>query len=158
LPRIGTYAPVYKAPYSGKLPFSPARCNKLESLMRSSLFQDLMQRRMEFLTDVSGQPNGPFLKYQGFTLKDGRDILCRNDSKKLPFYASKIAKSAEPIYIQRNPSDQAWSLAGYTGSLKMIVGGFNNLSYTMQPHVISIYGVTSRIRFKFLLFPQVSRN
>ena len=37
--------------------------------------------------------------------------------------------------------------------------GFNNLSYTinlvlqMQPHVISFYGVTSRIRFMFLLFP-----
>jgi len=27
-----------------------------------------------------------------------------------------------------------------------------------QPHVISFYGVMSRIRFKFLLFPQVSRN
>ena len=25
-----------------------------------------------------------------------------------------------------------------------------------QPHVISFYGVTSRIRFMFLLFPQVS--
>jgi len=42
--------------------------------------------------------------------------------------------------------------------------GFNNLSYTihlvlqMQSHVISFYGVTSRIRFMFLLFPQVSRN
>ena len=28
----------------------------------------------------------------------------------------------------------------------------------MQPHVIAFYGVTSRIRFMFLLFPQVSRN
>ena len=42
--------------------------------------------------------------------------------------------------------------------------GINNLSYTihlvlrMQPHVIYFYGVTSRIRFMFLLFPQVSRN
>ena len=42
--------------------------------------------------------------------------------------------------------------------------GFNKLSFTihvvlqMQPHVISFYGVTSRIRFMFLLFPQVSRN
>ena len=42
--------------------------------------------------------------------------------------------------------------------------GFNNLSYTiylvlqMQPHVISFYGVTSRIRLMFLLFSQVSRN
>jgi len=40
--------------------------------------------------------------------------------------------------------------------------GVNNLSFTMhlvlqmQPHVISLYGVTSRIRFMFLLFPQVS--
>ena len=42
--------------------------------------------------------------------------------------------------------------------------GFNNFSHTihlvlqMQPHVISFYGVTSRIRFMFLLFPQLSRN
>jgi len=32
------------------------------------------------------------------------------------------------------------------------------LHLQMQPHVISFYGVTSRIRFMFLLFPQVSRN
>ena len=36
--------------------------------------------------------------------------------------------------------------------------GFNNLILQMQPHVISFYGVTSRIRFMFFLFPQVSRN
>ena len=42
--------------------------------------------------------------------------------------------------------------------------GFNNLSYTihlvlqLQLHVISFYGVTSRIRFVFVLFLQVSRN
>ena len=38
--------------------------------------------------------------------------------------------------------------------------GFNNchLVPQMQPHVISFYGVTSRIRFMFLLFPRVSRN
>jgi len=38
--------------------------------------------------------------------------------------------------------------------------GFNNchLVLQMQPHVISFYGVTSRTRFMFLLFPQVSRN
>ena len=37
---------------------------------------------------------------------------------------------------------------------------FNNchLVLQMQPHVISFYGVTSRIRFMFLLFPQISRN
>jgi len=46
----------------------------------------------------------------------------------------------------------------------MIVRVYNNLSYTMylvlemQPHVISFYGVTSRIRFMFLHFLQVSRN
>jgi hypothetical protein len=35
--------------------------------------------------------------------------------------------------------------------------GFN-LALQMQPHVISFYGVTSRIRFMFLLFSQVSQN
>ena len=38
--------------------------------------------------------------------------------------------------------------------------GSNNLSYTFsrcKPHVVSFYGVTSRIRFMFLLFPQLSR-
>jgi hypothetical protein len=33
-----------------------------------------------------------------------------------------------------------------------------HLVLQMQPHVISFYGVTSRIRFMFLLFPQVSRK
>ena len=33
-----------------------------------------------------------------------------------------------------------------------------HLVLQMQPHVISFYGVTSRISFMFLLFPQVSRN
>jgi len=36
--------------------------------------------------------------------------------------------------------------------------GFNNLVLRMQLHVISVYGVTWRIRFMFLVFPQVSRN
>ena len=46
------------------------------------------------------------------------------------------------------------------GLFEMIVGGFNNLSYTIRLRflVISFCGVTSRIRFMFLLFPQVSRN
>jgi len=39
----------------------------------------------------------------------------------------------------------------------MIVGVKHN-TLQMQPHVISYYGVTSRIRFMFLLFTQVSRN
>jgi len=33
-----------------------------------------------------------------------------------------------------------------------------HLVLQMQPHMISSYGVTSRIRYLFLLFPQVSRN
>ena len=38
--------------------------------------------------------------------------------------------------------------------------GFNNchLVLQMQPHVIFFYGVMSRIKFMFLLFPQVSWN
>ena len=42
----------------------------------------------------------------------------------------------------------------------MIVGVLTTcqLILQMQPHVISFYGITSRIRFVFLLFPQVSRD
>jgi len=39
----------------------------------------------------------------------------------------------------------------------MIVGVKHNI-LQMQPHVIYSYGVKSRIRFMFLLFPQVSPN
>jgi hypothetical protein len=39
----------------------------------------------------------------------------------------------------------------------MIVRVIHN-TLQKQPHVISFYGVTSRIRFMFLLFPQVSWN
>jgi len=48
----------------------------------------------------------------------------------------------------------------YTGLFKMIVGVLTtcHLVLQMQPHVISFYGVTSRIRFMFLVFPQVSRK
>ena len=48
----------------------------------------------------------------------------------------------------------------YAGSFKMIVGVLTtcHLVLQMQPHVISFYGVTLRIRFMFLLFPQVSWN
>ena len=45
----------------------------------------------------------------------------------------------------------------YTGLFKTIVGVIHN-TLQMQPHMISFYGVTSRIRFMLLLFPQVSRN
>ena len=46
------------------------------------------------------------------------------------------------------------------GYSKFIVGVLTtcHLVLQMQPHVISFYGVTSRIRFMFFLFPQVSRN
>jgi len=47
-----------------------------------------------------------------------------------------------------------------TGLLEMIVGVWTacRLVLQMQHHVISFNGVTSRNRFMFLLFPQVSRN
>ena len=47
-----------------------------------------------------------------------------------------------------------------TGLFEMIVRVLTtcHLFPPIQPHVISFYGVTSRIRFMFLLFPQVSRN
>ena len=47
-----------------------------------------------------------------------------------------------------------------TGLFEMIVRVLTtrHLVLQMQPHVIYFYGVTSRIRFMFLLFPQVSRN
>jgi len=44
-----------------------------------------------------------------------------------------------------------------TGLFKMIVGVIH-ITLQIQPHVISLYGVTSRIRFMFLAFPQVSRK
>ena len=48
----------------------------------------------------------------------------------------------------------------YTGLFGMIVGVLTtgHPVLQMQPHVISFYGVTSRIRFMFLVFPGVSRN
>ena len=51
-------------------------------------------------------------------------------------------------------------LPHYTGLFKMIVGVLTtcHLVLQMQAHVISFCGVTSRIRFMFLLFPQVYRN
>jgi len=53
-----------------------------------------------------------------------------------------------------------WAWFIYTGWFEMFVGVSTNchLVLQMQPHVISLYGVTSRIRFMFLLFPQVFRN
>ena len=50
--------------------------------------------------------------------------------------------------------------ATYTGLFEMVVGVLTtcHLVLQMQPYVIYFYGVTSRIRFMFLLFPQVSRN
>ena len=55
------------------------------------------------------------------------------------------------------------NIQGYTvsyciGLFEMIVGVLTtcHLVLQMQPHVISFYGITSRILFMFLLFPQVS--
>ena len=47
-----------------------------------------------------------------------------------------------------------------TGLFEMIVGVLTtcHLFLHMQSHVISLYEVTSRIIFMFLLSPQVSRN
>ena len=50
-----------------------------------------------------------------------------------------------------------------TGLFEMIVGMIrcyspSHLFLQMQPHLIYFCGVTSRIRFMFLLFPQVSWN
>jgi len=57
-------------------------------------------------------------------------------------------------------SEQENKFYPYTGLFEMIVGVLTtcHLVLQMQPHVISFYGVTSRIRFMFLLFPQVSWN
>ena len=50
--------------------------------------------------------------------------------------------------------------ADIAGLFEMIVRVLTNanLVLQMQPRVISLYVVTSRIRFMFLLFPQASRN
>jgi len=48
-------------------------------------------------------------------------------------------------------------LRRYTWLFEMIVGVIHN-TFQMQPHVISFYGVTARIKFRFFLFRQVSRN
>jgi len=47
-----------------------------------------------------------------------------------------------------------------TGLFEMIVGVLTtcHLVLQMQPYVIYFYGVTWRIKFMFLVFPQVSRN
>jgi len=47
-----------------------------------------------------------------------------------------------------------------TELFEMIVGVLTTCHPVLQtqPHVISFYGVTSRIRFMLLLYPQVSRN
>ena len=59
----------------------------------------------------------------------------------------------------KNPPNY-YSIFYNTGLFEMIVGVLTtcHLVLQMQPHVICFCGVTSRIRFMFLLFPQVSRN
>jgi len=53
-----------------------------------------------------------------------------------------------------------WDYYFLYGIIRNDCRGFNNCHpvLQMQPHVISFCGVTPRIRFMFLLFPQVSRN
>ena len=55
----------------------------------------------------------------------------------------------------------AWSAVYYNGGVgRMMIRCYSpdHLVLQVQPHVISFYGVTSRSRFMFLLFPHVSRN
>ena len=52
----------------------------------SALFGGIMQRRVVFLTEVSGQPIRLVLVF--LTLEDGTDRLSRNVGKKLVLYAT----------------------------------------------------------------------
>jgi len=70
-------------------------------------------------------------------------------------------------YVESSGKGKWFGVCGFffTGSQKYRVirndfRGFNNchLVLHMEPYVISFYGITSRIRFMFLPFPQVSRN
>jgi len=65
-----------------------------------------------------------------------------------------------PNILEFEVDSNTSSALRYTGLFEMIVGVLTtcHLVLQMQPLVISFYGVTSRIRFMFLLFPQVSRN
>ena len=66
------------------------------------------------------------------------------------------------FYWNISHSKQKWERydQNCTGLFEMIVGVLATCRHLlqMQHHVIYFYGVTSRIRFMFLLFPQVSRN
>ena len=97
-------------------------------------------------------------------------------------YKSRFSLSSQkcslyrPIYTTADLTEEFWSkpashsqvickhtgdsLHTYTGLFEMIVGVLTtcHLVLQMQPHVISFCGITSTIRFMFLLFPQVSRN
>jgi len=69
-----------------------------------------------------------------------------------------LARARTHTHICISPRSPEYII--YTGLFEMIVGVLTtcHLVLQMQPHVISFYGVTSRIRFVFLLSPQVSRN
>ena len=56
--------------------------------------------------------------------------------------------------------NMAYMNVTYTGLFEMIVGVLTTCHHVLQtqPHAISFCGITSRIRFMFLLFPQVSRK
>ena len=87
------------------------------------------------------------------------------------FYLSKLLpaglyketlKNCDNLGINLSKFISAFKIE-YTGLFEMIGGVIRcyspgHLVLQMQPHVISFYRVTSRIRFMFLLFRQVSRN
>ena len=80
-------------------------------------------------------------------------------SKKIIFKCFKVqfkttTVNKNDVYLQTNSIFHTHTC---TGLFKMIFGVIHN-TLQMQPHVIYFCEVMSRIRFMFLLFPQVSRN
>jgi len=82
------------------------------------------------------------------------------------FFGAGVDTTAKSLVLANNTPQQSFykryfnDIAPNTGLFEMIVCVLTtcHLVLQMQSHVISFYGVTSRIRFVFLLFPQVSRN
>jgi len=86
-------------------------------------------------------------------------LMCLNTSR-LRLQTPKILNTKFDLYSHRKLSSMCSNpyrtICFKTRSLYRVIKndcrGFN-LVLQMQPHVISSYGVTSRIRFMFLLFP-----
>ena len=70
----------------------------------------------------------------------------------------RFMKRKQTFYVNSDVLIQ--NLDKNTGLFKMTVRVLTTCQFIlqMQPHVISFYGVTSRVRFMFLLFPQVPQN